>query len=540
MPTCSVCQVLVPNSRFSTAQLKKSPSSRKCLGCVPTTVVPTIMFDPSPIMRWMKGEDARMTGFRMEQNNGCRQITTTRRLRSDEDILSVPYTLMMTQTAARQSISGKLLTKYKEVSFSSHTYLAMYLLEEREKGVDSTFHVYISSLPKTYDDMPLFFGKRMKKRLQGSLTVPMLSMRQCSMKNEYAEVITAVRAVSPEQVHEFERRFSFRDYQWARTAVITRVFSCDSRLDGDKTDGHEECLVPVADMMNHSRIPSIGWGFDRSRDAFVMKTLHPIMSGRQLCDSYGAKCNSRYFINYGFTMPDNAGFDQASLFFSRPLFHDEFSMFMGPPSNYDDGYSGYSSFMKLGEETRIQKDDNFRFQISAMGPDPVTSSGPTYRLTVSKVLEAMFSFCRMAVADPKERVLLLAYCSRKMTSIMKSPDETVKAQMVQTPLVVFSIPFVSEENERRTIDLIARACQRRQSDFPSVLEHDLKLRDTCRPFTTDCNVANMLISEKQVFQYYLNLAEFVRSIPSGKLVRTLRKREEYKTYHRMCQNPIST
>jgi hypothetical protein len=42
-----------------------------------------------------------------------------------------------------------------------------------------------------------------------------------------------------------------------------------------------------------------------TRAGFVITSLRTIQRGDQVYDSYGRKCNSRFFVNYGFALDDN-------------------------------------------------------------------------------------------------------------------------------------------------------------------------------------------------------------------------------------------
>lgn len=47
------------------------------------------------------------------------------------------------------------------------------------------------------------------------------------------------------------------------------------------------------------------WTYDNDRGAFTITTLHRIMGGAQVYDSYGQKCNHRFLLNYGFAIENN-------------------------------------------------------------------------------------------------------------------------------------------------------------------------------------------------------------------------------------------
>lgn len=93
-------------------------------------------------------------------------------------------------------------------------------------------------------------------------------------------------------------RFTHAEFVWARLVVITRIFGLIIR--GIKTDG----LVPYADMLNHKKggrgeggasDTDTKWTFDDSLNGFTILSLRAIQRGEQVFDSYGRKCNSRFF-----------------------------------------------------------------------------------------------------------------------------------------------------------------------------------------------------------------------------------------------------
>ena len=60
------------------------------------------------------------------------------------------------------------------------------------------------------------------------------------------------------------------------------------------------------------------WTFDDSLNGFTITTMRAIDRGEQVYDSYGRKCNSRFFVNYGFALEDNEEDNEALLAFACP------------------------------------------------------------------------------------------------------------------------------------------------------------------------------------------------------------------------------
>lgn len=56
----------------------------------------------------------------------------------------------------------------------------------------------------------------------------------------------------------------------------------------------------------HARSPrETKWTYDNERGGFTITTLHRILGGAQVYDSYGQKCNHRFLLNYGFAIENN-------------------------------------------------------------------------------------------------------------------------------------------------------------------------------------------------------------------------------------------
>mgnify|MGYP001950663326 CR=1 FL=1 len=121
------------------------------------------------------------------------------------------------------------------------------------------------------------------------------------MKKDYEAIIS----VAP----EFQE-FTFYEFCWARMTASSRIFGIV--IDKEKTDA----FVPLAgttsenlsnrlDMLNHKRPKQTSWLYSDELGGFVIESLEDIPRGEQVYDSYGRKCNSRFFLNYGFINMNN-------------------------------------------------------------------------------------------------------------------------------------------------------------------------------------------------------------------------------------------
>ena len=81
--------------------------------------------------------------------------------------------------------------------------------------------------------------------------------------------------------------------------VSSRIFGMN--IEGVKTDG----FVPMADMLNHKRPKQTTWTYTDEKEGFVIEAIGDIPRNDEIFDSYGKKCNSRFFLNYGFIVRNN-------------------------------------------------------------------------------------------------------------------------------------------------------------------------------------------------------------------------------------------
>jgi histone-lysine N-methyltransferase SETD3 len=173
-----------------------------------------------------------------------------------------------------------------------HGFLTTYILQERKKNEAADFFPFIDVLPKTFENFPIFFTPEEKEWLKGS---PFLEQVE-----EKIEDVKADFDLICEKVPEYSQ-FDYTEFSEIRMMVSSRIFGMN--IDGKKTDG----FVPMADMLNHMRPKQTAWTYSDEQDGFIIEALKDIGRNEQIYDSYGKKCNSRFFLNYGFIVENNDG-----------------------------------------------------------------------------------------------------------------------------------------------------------------------------------------------------------------------------------------
>jgi len=315
---------------------------------------------------------------------------------------------------------------------SKHTYLASFLLQEREKGRESKWFPYLDILPKDFNNIPLFFRESDLKKLHGSLALQKIQDRHDSLRSEYQNL--------RRHVHSF-RKWSYEDFVWARLVVITRIFGL--LINNEKTDG----LVPMADMINHRRPRETRWTFSEAKQGFVISAMQDFGSGDQIYDSYGRKCNSRFFVNYGFALENN-------------------------PDN--------ECLIKivLPHERYNNRRDSTDFQIPKVIDDKKT--------------RAMFSLLRWSVLQDQSKSAFIP------PSYHNFPKPS-KGQYIAP---------ISIGNEIAVLQLIHDACEHTLSQFVHTLQDDVSLlQDTINYplYSNDRNIIIMRSGEKRILHHWRDL-----------------------------------
>eukprot|EP01083_Nonionella_stella_P271214 918953_1 len=191
--------------------------------------------------------------------------------------------------ADRTPIGMEIIAKTKS---DSHSRLSVLLMQEKRRGVDSFFYPYINILPEVFTNVPINFGPELLSMLKGSMAIRTIDKKKAEIRAAY-DVVN-------EAVEDFD--FTYEEFAWARTVVITRLWVMD--IKGEKT----ETLVPM-DVLNHWHSDEVKttWGYDNDMQGFKLQTRpHKTMKrGEDLHISYGQKDQSRFFVNYGFALDGN-------------------------------------------------------------------------------------------------------------------------------------------------------------------------------------------------------------------------------------------
>ena len=219
-------------------------------------------------------------------------LRLTRDVKENETVVHIPWRAVMTNSVAQTSTIGRAMLKHNPRLNRGHNVIAAFLIQEK-RDPQSFWRPYIDLLrvPSQYDKLPIFFNPAMVELLQGSYTTRLKDARMKDYQREFKEYKT--------NVPQFDS-FTFEEWCWARVTVITRVFGIPNGC----------AMVPLVDTIQHG-VRTFSWG--ARQNGFGVSAVVPQSKGSKLSVSFGSKCNSRWFVNYGLSFRRNESFNLAQV-----------------------------------------------------------------------------------------------------------------------------------------------------------------------------------------------------------------------------------
>jgi len=232
-----------------------------------------------------------------EDESEMRGVHARRHIPPNTVCMSVPRRCLITVEMGQATPIGQAIYNSDlDLDAPKHIYLMIYILWDRKvNGKNSFFAPYYDILPRTLQNMPIFWSESELGELEGSYLLHQIADRNQAITEDYQTICGIAPSLS--QICTLE------EFKWARMCVCSRNFGL--QIDGHRTSA----LVPHADMLNHYRPRETKWTFDEDRNAFTITTLQHIPAGAQVYDSYGQKCNHRFLLNYGFAVEENRELD---------------------------------------------------------------------------------------------------------------------------------------------------------------------------------------------------------------------------------------
>ena len=222
-----------------------------------------------------------------------------------------------------------------------------------------------------------------------------------------------------------------------------------------------------------------------------------ILNGVEIYDTYGAKCNSRYLLNYGFTLEGNENdntceiiFDVEEMVKGLPC-SKETELFRSLPAllrNIDNGYSGYEDLITNKTENEVTGEKKkIRIQPTILANIKKNNDKSHYSS------HSLFSMMRVM-------------CLTKGMDMIKL-DKLPSLKLID---VLTTFPVLDSNRELMVLQMVSKVCKERLEKFKvnRVTALDKKFRSQL--YSKFWNIYNMLASEQKVLESYVELYEGVK------------------------------
>lgn len=464
------------------------------------------------LLDWLRHGGAEFPALKIVSYfNNEMAVETQETIPSGKVVIKIPLSHLITIQMAEASPIGQKMLASNEIELSAmkHCLLAVFLLIDLRNS-ESHFQPYYRALPTRLDHMPIFWSKEDLAELQGSYFLAQVSDRAQDIDEDYEEICR----IAPE--FRAQHGVSVEDFRWARMIISSRNFNF--RVGDTLVDA----LVPLADMLNHKRPRMTKWAFSNREEAFIVTALQTIPKGDQVFDSYGKKCNSRFLLNYGFTIEDNTECDgrascqnECHLFFTAPTapsLHDseEAQQIYNIKRKWLDPYeetkrdrrsSSCSSKNDTSMRSKSRSDSSEEgiIGISCRITSDHYSSASKETLSIARLL----SIDNIHDANTVDRLFDCSTDAENSCSVKKFKKDADDEK--------FDLEPISYTNEMQALELICTLCQEQLDKYPTTIEEDEDLLES-QEIAVGSNRYNAIIlrlGEKRVCQFWLDVYETI-------------------------------
>jgi hypothetical protein len=236
------------------------------------------------LLEWFCAHGGWLGPVGLRTVGGMRGLYATERLEPGDLLLRIPTALMFTaETAMDSRLSRAVAASGHEVS--QRALLATLLVSTRRAG--GFCSPYVRTLPGELAEHPLHLDDAVLRDLgtQGTAYHAAQALR-AECRDDFESVRAALAGTEAPTADEF---------RWAYACVVSRAF---------KFGASHFRLLPMIDMMNHSREPAAECAHD---DGGVrVRALRRLGCGDEITNDYAVRSNGHLFALYGFCDADSA------------------------------------------------------------------------------------------------------------------------------------------------------------------------------------------------------------------------------------------
>ncbi|KAL4237444.1 Histone-lysine N-methyltransferase setd3 [Mactra antiquata] len=253
----------------------------------------------SAFIEWLKSKNVDTSCVDVGEFDGYGYgLQACKDLKENESFLAIPREVMMTAQSARNTCLGPIISEDKILQVMPSVVLALHLLCEK-RTTDSYWKPYLDILPQTYNT-PLYFTPDDVKYLKGSPAQGDCISQYRNIVRQYAYFYKLFQNDNSVQNLPLKEFFSFDDYRWAVSTVMTRQNQIPTE-DGSKMTF---ALIPLWDMCNHCN-GLITTDYNLDKDCSECFALRNFTKGDQIFIFYGARSNAELLVNNGFVYTEN-------------------------------------------------------------------------------------------------------------------------------------------------------------------------------------------------------------------------------------------
>ena len=245
-----------------------------------------------------------------------RGILVEQDIAAEQVLLSIPLGRIITPDHGKTTPAGKALLIAGERSgheIDEQTFCALWICHaiNHPETLDKNSYLYLRTLPRTMDHVPVLWSETDLLELQGSQLLIETRAKQVQWENLYQTIASCFPT--------FGMETSIETFRWAKTVVGSRAFRLRENYMEDASILRGIGLVPLAGMLNHqsrSARQTCDWRVEKSNsmEAFVIRTSpdNGLCAGSEACHSYGLYSNAHYLEYYGFCLEANCRHDGMS------------------------------------------------------------------------------------------------------------------------------------------------------------------------------------------------------------------------------------
>jgi len=216
-----------------------------------------------------------------------RGLRAIRPIGPGDPIVAVPWSVVLSVDTALQS---KYHATYAACGLDEEEMLMVFLIHEMNDAA-SEWAPYFGILPQRFES-PLLWSASELLELEGSSVLEDIAQCRGALWESYGRLFPRLTdnhpTVFPEELFSYD--------QWVRARCIF-----DSRCFKINVEGKaHNCLVPLADMVNHARDGNVSFRrYDKGTGCVVLESLRTIPAGEEIRMNYGLLQNWEALMQYG-------------------------------------------------------------------------------------------------------------------------------------------------------------------------------------------------------------------------------------------------